>query len=1001
MRFLFKLLPLILIAELGAAQWMQAPNLAGEIEPSAAERQAGVVMRRIDAIPGRRVPFRFPAGAEARCRVRVTPGDYVPVYLAVASLNDTPVAVPECPALPGCRLEIWENEGASDSGSQLENAAFLTIPATGEDGSGATLRFFTVKVHADADAAPGVRNGNLLLRSGTGEILLPLQVKVETFRLPEIADDAGFYLPGHFFRESEGVYVNYAPELYRAERLREYFDFWRSLRLNSPVLYHNYPGLAWRGGRLETDFSEMSRFALTMREAGLNGHLVLELRHITWFCQRIAEEKAAGTNPDGLTGKDGRNSKQYLPEAKRLFGEILRRLLVQAEEEKWPPLLIITEEEVSNDPWKLAGYEDFVPVLQEICPERMLVVDNSIGYGNPEAVDRGKRDRVPFRQYNSWTPEALVDAQKDGAVVMSFNYGATRAAYGISQLRLGAKGHHQWADQWVDSAGAPGSQQWCYARITGTGVESSDVLESVHEGRLDLAAARLLEQLVERLKKGGFSRAAASAQTALERIAADVPENGMQFRSWQPGVSNRDLDLRRWELFDAIDAARKVLASKRQEGESAVSRPPAWRFELLRDSGPVAVSGSGSEMALYRAGRPMKLDGVCDEAAYGEGTPRFDHMPGRSREIRAKCSSLEEYESKLPSSTRVALAYDEKGLYLFWSLDNWDASGRYRAQTENNTWEIWNDDALLSWFQNPENQQLSLIVENTLGKQTFTADNERIPEPGIRRVVRENGSGGATIEEFVPWRALGVEQMPKPGSRWRANFYRTMPTLKEECQWTRAEHQFYDQAQWGTLVFSGQMPRGIFADWNLPVPVPGRNRISGRLPQEFGDDQTVRLIGPDGKTAAEASGAAGASVALPWQVGQSLVGSQFQLQLLDAAGSVREETVLTVESPEPALRVLESPRAAISGDEVELTVELRFPNARSGVALNGSWRSGNARVSCPALPVENTGIYRLCLPTAGLGCGERELRLTLTPENESVVVPIRLLSNWEDNNKNN
>ena len=94
-----------------------------------------------------------------------------------------------------------------------------------------------------------------------------VELQVLPFQLPKLAESAGFYVPGHFYREnSAGCYRNFAFPGWTRKNIGYYFRFSVSRRINSATLYHIYPEYNAAG---KADFSELSAFA---RASGCHRH---------------------------------------------------------------------------------------------------------------------------------------------------------------------------------------------------------------------------------------------------------------------------------------------------------------------------------------------------------------------------------------------------------------------------------------------------------------------------------------------------------------------------------------------------------------------------------------------------------------------------------------------------------------------------------------------------------------------------------------------------------
>ncbi|MGC9317879.1 MAG: hypothetical protein ACP5KN_07590, partial [Armatimonadota bacterium] len=424
-------------------------------------------------------------------------------------------------------------------------------------------------VHVPDRTAAGLYSGELTIEDADGATLaLPLHLRVLDVELQRPEGSYGFYMPGHLYSDRREGLHNYASEHLTAENLTPYFRFWRTRGLNSPTLFHIYPELSCVDGHAIGDFPQVRKFVRAMREAGIDGDLCLDLRFLEFWCnvagEELARRRAEGASIAGDLGVaigEGRGMLEPPDEAKRLFRELVEQLVAAAEAEDWPRTLLIADEEVANTDMKAATYDQYMPVILDVAPQRALLVDNAIGYGRPDAIDRGCRDGIPYRQYNNWTEEGLQCAREAGDEVRTYNYGWERSAWGLYQHFVGSAGNHQWADHWTSTTG-PG---WINTLITKQGVVSQPRLERIREGLDDLSYCRTLQRLASRLREAGRAAAADRAEEVLDEVVADLPVNRLDLRDWQQATPTAELDRRRWRV------ALAALQARRELGEDVVA----------------------------------------------------------------------------------------------------------------------------------------------------------------------------------------------------------------------------------------------------------------------------------------------------------------------------------------------------------------------------------------------------------------------------------------------
>ncbi len=129
---------------------------------------------------------------------------------------------------------------------------------------------------------------------------------------------------------------------------------------------------------------------------------------------------------------------------------------------------------------------------------------------------------------------------------------------------------------------------------------------------------------------------------------------------------------------------------------------------------------------------------------------------------------------------------------------------------------LWTDERLPLYFEyeiSPLGYELPIIIPNVdekfLGWRPWHYEGDRKIRKATSIAGGEKKSGAAiggwTAEFFIPFKLLeplgGVP--PKPGSRWRANFYRVDYDDGRETSWdwARVGPSFHEFRKFGTLVF--------------------------------------------------------------------------------------------------------------------------------------------------------------------------------------------------------
>lgn len=977
---------LILILGLCCGAWAGETNVLNTDGTGLARRRAvvkipgktvpdGIILAAMDSNAPLGKDFKLPDPLPPALDLFGTPGDY---YTALAGLYT-------CKDLKNVEISVSElRNGVHVIGTEhvllLEAVDFklnpenrvlseLLVKPELKDIATGTAIGLQLLVNIPANAAPGVYTGEITAVTDSGKAVLPVRLRVMDFRLPELEESAGFYMPGHFSRKSEGRCVNYAPKSLTPENLDTYFNFYRRCRLNSPTLYHIYPKLSLIDGKVEADFGDISAFAAAMRRTGLNGKLILDLRWLTWWSNTVARVVAGNGNPV-LKGDlkiytpKGSPDTDFHPESRKYFAEALRLLLDTAKQENWPELRLVTEEEVSNSPGKRAGYDFFLPVLKELCADKTAVIDNDIGYNRKPETDRGHRDMVNHRQYNSWTEQAFADAQKDGAEVWTFNYGTHRMSFGFLQVKMGSKGRHQWADLW---SGNPDESSYSYSILSDNGVITTRVMEQFHEGRLDWAACKLLAELADKL--GGDD--AKAARKVLTAVTADLPINGNRFRQiWGQNTPGQEADLRRWLVFTAIENARRKLS-----GTPAKNIAAPGAASLSVKSVAAKAENSSKLLPLRQTAGELNLDAAL-KPLYGHGTGPIPYIQSMENLIRAKCSTEEEFRKFAPSYCAAWLAYGREGLYVMAHGNHIQPKGGYRYQRTDNDPEMWQDDTVQFFFMIPETGHLYQLIINAAGCKTLLRDGKTAASERIKIFARSplNKSGGNAVEALIPWSCFGLDGMPAAGNEWKFNFTREFHSWNQLTSWGRVNRSFHEVENWGRILFSGQGALQSFDKLDLPSIYEGQNRIRGRLKNNIGKNKTLSILDPSAKTVHSLPVKPGADFSVQFTVPSANTGKVWILELKDANGT-SERVLLPVESLAATVQIRNHRDKAISGGVLALAADIRFPSGLDKPALCGELTSPGHRIALPKAILNAPGRKDILLNCDGLLPGNWELRL--------------------------
>ena len=176
-----------------------------------------------------------------------------------------------------------------------------------------------------------------------------------------------------------------------------------------------------------------------------------------------------------------------------------------------------------------------------------------------------------------------------------------------------------------------------------------------------------------------------------------------------------------------------------------------------------------------------------------------------------------------PFETRFKMLYSNTGLYFLM-----DGTDRKLTATMNEDFmDLWNEDVyeVFLWTDerypvyfeyeiSPLNRELPILIPNFggqfLGWRPWHYDKDRL----TRKATSITGGpkqSGATIEGwraefFIPYRLLNPLQSvpPKPGTKWRANFYRMDHDegKRTQWEWARVGASFHEYQKFGDLTFA-------------------------------------------------------------------------------------------------------------------------------------------------------------------------------------------------------
>ena len=177
---------------------------------------------------------------------------------------------------------------------------------------------------------------------------------------------------------------------------------------------------------------------------------------------------------------------------------------------------------------------------------------------------------------------------------------------------------------------------------------------------------------------------------------------------------------------------------------------------------------------------------------------------------------------ELPYESRFKMLYSKTGLYVLMDWTDRKLTTTGRADFEN-LWEedvyeafFWPDTSQPLYFEyeiSPLNAELPILVPNSggafMGWRPWHYEKDRKTRKATAATEGPKEAGAAVKgwsgEFFIPYPLLrGLKNIPpKPGMRWRANFYRMDYDAPKVTQWdwARVGPNFHDYQNLGVLIF--------------------------------------------------------------------------------------------------------------------------------------------------------------------------------------------------------
>jgi predicted TIM-barrel fold metal-dependent hydrolase len=179
-------------------------------------------------------------------------------------------------------------------------------------------------------------------------------------------------------------------------------------------------------------------------------------------------------------------------------------------------------------------------------------------------------------------------------------------------------------------------------------------------------------------------------------------------------------------------------------------------------------------------------------------------------------------QSGFPYQTRVKMLYSKKGLYVLMDATDRKITATLREDFQDLWTEdvfevfLWPDERQPIYFEyeiSPLSVELPILVPNLDGKflgwRPWHYEGARKTRKATAAVGGTLNSGaevsGWKAEVFIPYELLQPLQNvpPRPGSRWRANFYRMDydEARTTSWDWARVGASFHEFQKFGTLLF--------------------------------------------------------------------------------------------------------------------------------------------------------------------------------------------------------
>jgi len=461
------------------------------------------------------------------------------------------------------------------------NKQYKIIPHTLERKNGLKIKqnetqTFWVTLRIPEQAIGGRYQGKVLIEtSGETTRELSLAVSVLPFRLEAPEKAYGTFFPGRFHR------MLYVPEIcannnrYSPEDLEKIFINYREHGLNSISLCEVAPILEYKDGKVIVNLSEVEPIITAYQKAGLNYPITMDVRSVGWWSDRVGREIKAhqekkedgplNLNFASFVGPNWTQSYQFTAEGDKVYQDIIREILRQAEEKHWPPLFFFPEEEAVNGGIKLIGMKHYMKVLRQVQGVKIIQVECGL------QVARDFEEFADIREYNFSNEEEVSRAKKAGVVFRIYNHGWGRLTFGFYVTKLGAAGITQWADQWPFPKpmhnppynpydGLDG--MWFFAYPSKNGPIPTVWSETTREGIDDAKYVHTLNLLIEKAEKAESQEAreaGKNAQIEMEKILDNFQGSKGLLGTMRIAIAPSSYDIFRWKIAQHILRLQNLL----------------------------------------------------------------------------------------------------------------------------------------------------------------------------------------------------------------------------------------------------------------------------------------------------------------------------------------------------------------------------------------------------------------------------------------------------------